>query len=325
MKVSVIIPIYGVEKFIQRSAHSLMKQTLKDVEYIFVDDCSPDNSVALLKEVIAEYPERKDSVSILRHDTNKGLPAARNTGMAEAEGEYIYHCDSDDWVEPTMLEDLYDAARRNDADVLWCDWYLSFNHNERYMVQPCYSTADEALIGMLCGQMKYNVWNKLVRRRIYIENGIAFPAGHGMGEDMTMIRIMACADRVAYVGKAYYHYIKTNAQAFTNTYSERHLEDLRHNVDDTCSFVSAVKGVEASDSLHCFKLSVKFPFLISSGWGMYRLWSSWYPESDKFIMKNKYVSLRSRLVQFCAAKKLYVLVWLHYVLVYRVMYGLIYR
>ena len=95
-KVSVIIPIYGVEKFIGRCAKTLMQQTLKEVEYIFVNDATPDCSMKVLQEVLARYPERQNSVVVAVHETNKGLPAARNTGLQMAQGEYIFHCDSDD-------------------------------------------------------------------------------------------------------------------------------------------------------------------------------------------------------------------------------------
>ena len=83
-KVSVIIPIYGVEKFIGRCAEKLMQQTLKEVEYIFVNDATPDHSMEVLQEVLARYPERQDSMVITVHETNKGLPAARNTGLQMA-------------------------------------------------------------------------------------------------------------------------------------------------------------------------------------------------------------------------------------------------
>lgn len=125
-KVSVIIPIYGVEKFIERCVDTLMQQTLKEVEYIFVNDATPDHSMEVLQDVLARYPERKDCVVVATHEINKGLPAARNTGLQMARGEYIFHCDSDDFVEPDMLETLYTEAVRKQADIVWCDWILSF-------------------------------------------------------------------------------------------------------------------------------------------------------------------------------------------------------
>ena len=197
MKVSVIIPIYKVEAFIERCAATLMEQTLPEVEYIFVDDATPDNSIVVLEEVIARYPHRKDQVRIVRHAENKGLPAARNTGLALATGEYIFHCDSDDYVELAMLEEMYNTAKERDADIVWCDWYLTFAKNERYMKQPSYETPLEALKAMLSGAMKYNVWNKLVKRSLYVDNNIQLPAGYGMGEDMTMMMLFANAQKVA--------------------------------------------------------------------------------------------------------------------------------
>lgn len=112
MKVSVIVPVYKVEKFIERCAISLFSQTLQDVEFIFVDDASPDNSVQIVQKCIREYPHRESQTVILTHEKNMGLPAARNTGLAVAKGEYIFHCDSDDFVEPDMLEQLYNTAKK---------------------------------------------------------------------------------------------------------------------------------------------------------------------------------------------------------------------
>ena len=323
MKVSVIVPIYKVEKFIERCVCSLMEQTLQEVEYIFVDDATPDKSIEVLKKCLALYSNRK--VVVLHHSQNQGLPAARNTGLAAATGEYIFHCDSDDFVEADMLEKLYQKAKETKADMVWCDWYLSFEKSERYMKQPEYTSAKEALKGVLCGAMKYNVWNKLVKRSLYTDNQILFPVGHGMGEDMTMIRLFACAQKVAYVPQAFYHYVKQNGEAFTNTFSERHLRDIKYNVDETASFLQSKVGSELNSYLSWFKLNVKYPFIISDQWDMYQLWSEWYPEANDFIGRNPYASLRSKVLQYAALGKQYWVLWLHYKLVYKFIYGILYR
>lgn len=317
MKVSVIIPIYKVEAFIERCATTLMEQTLHEVEYIFVDDATPDHSIQILEEVIARYPERKEQVRIVRHDTNKGLPAARNTGLDLATGEYIFHCDSDDYVEPTMLEDLYHTAKENDADIVWCDWYLTFAENERYMRQPSYSTPMDALKAMLSGRMKYNVWNKLARRSLYTEHDITFPAGYGMGEDMTMMMLFAHASKVAYTPQAYYHYIKTNTNAFSQTYSERHLQDLRYNVERIEEYMHETFGNDMAQEIAFFKLDVKFPFLIA---GQYKRWEEWYPEANRYILQNKNISSRSRYIQWFAAKRQYWIVWMYSYILNKIIY-----
>lgn len=325
MKVSVVVPIYKVESFIARCVHSLLEQTLTDVEYIFVDDASPDGSIAVLRRVLADYPERNNHVKVLTHTENKGLPAARNTGLAVAQGEYIFHCDSDDFVDSDMLEQLYYKATETDADIVWCDWWLSFAKNERYMKQPEYPTAMEALKGMLSGVMKFNVWNKLIRRSLYVESGITFPAGYGMGEDMTIMRLFARASKVAYLPKAFYHYVQFNMGAFSKTYSNRHLEELQHNVSLLQKDLQQLFGDQLKKEMAFFQLDVKFPFLITDDFSKYKLWQSWYPEANQYILQNKQLSLRSRGLQWLAWKHQFWAVWLYYKCIHKVIYGLIYR
>lgn len=325
MKVSVIIPIFKVEPFIERCVRSLMEQTLKEVEYLFVDDASPDGSMAVLKRTLADYPERQEQVRILTHEVNKGLPAARNTGLAVAQGEYIFHCDSDDFVERELLEEMYAKAKEADADIVWSDFWLSFEQNERYMQVREYPTAATALRGMLEGAMKYNVWNKLTRRSLYLENDILFPAGHSMGEDMTMIRLMACAQRVAYIPKAYYHYVRLNQSALTQTFSERHLVDIRHNVDETVSFLRNVLGTGIEPQLALFELSIKYPFLISDKRSDYERWRSWYPEANRYIWQSKELPLRTKFIQWMASKGQFWAVWIYYKVVFKFIYGVIYK
>ena len=310
-KVSVIIPIYGVEKFIGRCAKTLMQQTLKEVEYIFVNDATPDCSMKVLQEVLARYPERQNSVVVAVHETNKGLPAARNTGLQMAQGEYIFHCDSDDFVEPDMLETLYTEAVMHRSDIVWCDWFLSFEKNERYMKQPSFDTALEALKTMLSGGMKYNVWNKLVRRSLYADYQVSFPAGYGMGEDMTMLLLFAHAGRVAYVPKAFYHYVKLNTGAMSNVYSDRHKEELKYNVNRTAECLTKIYGNTLEKEIAFLKLEAKFPFLLMGDTRLYRLWKEWYPEANRYILQNRGISARSRWLQWCAWKNLFGLVWIY--------------
>ena len=329
IKVSVIVPVYKVESFIGRCIRSLMEQTLRETEFIIVDDCSPDDSISIAMDIIKDYPGRMEQVRLIRHEMNKGLPAARNSGMAVAGGEYVFHCDSDDFVEPEMLERLYMAAKKADADIVWCDWYLSFGQNERYMKQPSYAAPLDALKGMLSGAMKYNVWNKLVRRSIYTGNGIRFPEGHNMGEDMTMMQLFACAQTVRYLPKAYYHYVRLNAHSFTQTSDskaqEQHLEDLRYNVQRTISFIEKRYGQKLEREIAFFKLESKFPFLITTDRASFCRWTEWFPEANAYILQNKNVSFRSRLLQFMAAKGQFWYVRLYYMLLIRLVYGVIYK
>lgn len=325
IKVSVIIPIYKVEKFIERCVRSLMEQTLQEVEYIFVDDSTPDNSIQILQSVLKEYPNRAEQVKLLVHAHNKGLPAARNTGLDVASGEYIFHCDSDDYVDVDMLERLYAEAIKKDAEIVWCDWFLTFEKNERYMKQPEYMSSIDALKAMLSGGMKFNVWNKLVRRSLYLDNQIVFPDGYGMGEDMTMMMLFVHAKKITYLPNAFYHYVKLNTGAFSQTYSDKHLVELQHNVKRIVDYIHHCFGNEFEKELAFFKLDVKFPFLISDDSKRYELWKEWYPEANAFILQNKNISARSRWLQWLAWKGQFWIVRLYYGILMKVVYGIFYK
>ena len=324
IKVSVIIPFFGVAAFVERCSKSLMMQTLKEVEFIFVDDASQDESRTIIERVCAQFDR---DVKILTHSVNKGLPAARNTGLEVAKGEFIYHCDSDDFLEPTMLEEMYEAATSTSSDMAYCDFYIDFGTSRRVMTTPDYPNAEIMVKeGFLAGMMKYNVWNKLVRRNLYERpHPIRFPEGHSMGEDMTMIALGMCADGVVRVSRPLYHYMKTNDCAFTNTFSERHLSEIAFNTNHVIGLLEGWNTVDKDLFIALFKLNVKLPFLFSGSYSQYRLWQCWYPEANAFIGRNLILPRRTILVQQFARLHLYPLVWLYAFSVNRVYYGLILR
>ena len=133
-KVSVIVAVYNVEQYVERCAHSLFNQTLDSMEYIFVDDCTPDNSIELIKKVLESYPQREAQVKFIHHKTNQGQAAARTTGMKAATGEYIIHCDPDDWVDLDTYELMYRAAHpegRKPIDVVLCNYMLHEKGGEK--------------------------------------------------------------------------------------------------------------------------------------------------------------------------------------------------
>jgi Glycosyltransferases, probably involved in cell wall biogenesis len=327
--ISVIVPIFKVERFIERNARQLFMQDMEGVEYIFVDDCSPDNSVAILEKVIAEFPDRAAATSILRHETNKGLPSARNSGLMVAKGEFIFHCDSDDWIEKDALSQLYNTAVSTDSDVVWCDWYLSFKNNERYMSQapPEYGqvTGFQLVKLMLGGRIRFNVWNKLVKRTLYERVDHWFPDGYGMGEDMTMIRLISHANKVTYLPSALYHYVQLNPEAYTQNMTPRHLDQLLHNVTQTIQFLKSRYGTALDEDIQFFKLNVKLPLLISNDIQSYQRWSDWYPDANAYIKQNPLFNKRIKFIQYAAVNRQYWILKLYYHLVIRFIYGVIFK
>ena len=324
MNISVIVPFYGVEKYISRCAESLMCQTMQDdIEFIFVDDATKDNSLNVLKKVLLKYPERRKQVTILHHKSNKGLPAARNTGLAVAKGKYIYHCDSDDYLGKNALEILYRKAEENDSDIVYGDFYEIMADGNRYKKQPTYSNPLDAVKGMLTGYMDYNVWNKLVKRDLYLANNILFPAGYAMGEDLTMIMLFSSALKVSFVSTPVYYYDRTNPGAMTYSMSEEKQNALKHNVIMAENYLCGKYGNALKVEIATLKLNLKWPFLISTDRiSVYKEWSKWFPEANEYITSQS-VSSRIKALELCACRKQYWIIWLHYWLVIKLYYKIL--
>lgn len=325
--ISVIIPVYNVATFVEKCVASLMLQTLKiGIEYIFVNDASNDGSMDIIKKTISKFPERISQILIIEHSQNKGLPAARNSGLSVASGNYIFHCDSDDFVEPDMLELLLNKAQENDADMVWCDWFLSFNSKERYMKQPFANSPREALANMLNGSMKYNVWNKIVKRSIYYDNQIYFPEGYSMGEDITMIKVVSKCKYVGYLNKALYHYVKVNGSAMSALYDNNKLNHLKHNVDDIVIFLNKnINDLNIIKEISWFLLNIKLPFLFTGRKNDIKLWQNLYSESNPYIWSNHSQSLRTRILQLAASHGLGWINMAYYYIIQKFIYGKIYK
>lgn len=320
MKVSVIVPIYNVAAYIERCAESLMQQTLQDVEYIFIDDCSPDNSIQVLRSVLDKYNTRQFQIKILSHLQNLGLPAARNTGLKVANGKYIYHCDSDDYLDKNLLQSLYTTAEKECADYVWCDYFVCKAENTSHLRQCDFISVHSALQGALQGKIVYNVWNKLVKRELYTAHNIQFPSGYSMGEDMTMLMLLARAHKVAYVPQPLYYYVRSNTGALTRQgLRTTHINALHYNLSRIVADIEHLYGDEMKDALAALQLQAKWQFLICGEREKYDLWHTWFPELHSYIWKYRHTqsNFRIKLIEWFAAKGQYWLVWLHYQIVIR--------
>ena len=129
-KLSVIIPIYNTAPFIERCVESLMLQTINQIEYIFINDASTDNSLFVLQNILNKYPNRHSKIINLEH--NSGISNARSIGLENYTGEYITHCDSDDWIEPEMYKTLCQLATKNDADIVTCNFTHEYKSYSKY-------------------------------------------------------------------------------------------------------------------------------------------------------------------------------------------------
>lgn len=225
LKVSILVPIYGVEKYIQQCAVSLFSQTYTNIEYVFVDDCTPDNSITILQEVLRDYPNRKKQVQIVRHQTNRGLGAGRKTALAASTGDFVLNVDSDDYLLPDAVETLVKKQKETDADIVTGFFFFLFpdgsQTEKRYPQLP----KSEALKLMLAqNTIPYHIWGRLIRKRIYFDNHIDAVEGINMAEDYGLIpRLFFAAKQIAYIDKAVYVYRQGSASSTFGKLSHQHV------------------------------------------------------------------------------------------------------
>lgn len=277
--VSIIVPIYNVEKYIEKCTVSLFEQNFDNIEYIFVNDATPDKSVDVLKVIIERYPQRKEHVKIIEHRENQGSGAARKTGVENARGNYIIYIDADDWCELDMISGLYETAMKDNADMVMCDNFINYLDNESYHAIN-YIKGSE-FVSILRGELSGACWNKLVRKSLYIDNSV-LPSEHlSMAEDIhLMIRLAFFAKTFSYVNKAYVHYRKDNANALTLQITDERAEDIKFFLEDINQFLIEKKVFETyREHFYSLVLYHKY-YLIFHGYG-HEIWTSHYPEANK--------------------------------------------
>lgn len=240
---SVLIPVYGVEKYMARCAESLFNQSVKEgIEYIFVDDQSPDRSVEVLETVISRYPERKEQVTVVHHEKNLGLAGARLTGLNHARGKYIIVCDSDDWVEPEMYGDMLKAADRCDADMVVCQYFVNFPDSEKVLRQELTDDHDEFLRRVIDGEIHCGLWNKMVKRELYEKLSPSFITGVNMWEDVSVLpRLVHLAKKIVVIDTPYYHYAQLNPEAYTQKWNTKYSEQICEAIDVNLKYFSEHK------------------------------------------------------------------------------------
>lgn len=284
-KISVIVPVYNCEKYIDKCARSLFEQTLDDIEYIFVNDCSPDNSMLILENIIKEYPYRTNSIKILNHTINTGQSGARRDGMAIATGDYIIHCDSDDWVDLTMYEEMYNIAISKGVDAVCCDMVLEYGNSSEHLQYN--SEYDDHQLMYDCivpiSVVYMSMCNRLVSRKIFEQYDIKPFGDINMWDDVGLVvRIRFYIKSSFVINKAYYHYNKLNIASTTNRPIQERI------VEQTLCVSFIEKFFIKENSAYKFRYFISYLkykskeelFLCNP-----KLWLSTFPESKKHIFK----------------------------------------
>lgn len=313
-KVTVCVPIFGTEKYIERCARSLFEQTLEDMEFVFVDDCTRDNSISVLERVIDDYPIRKSQIKIIHHAKNKGLSFARETGVLNASGDYIAHCDSDDWVDKTMYEELYDEAQKDGLDFVRCN-YRKVDGRNNFGEINTYTNGDlndkQKIISWLIADRGWNsIWCTLVSRRIYSEHKIHYTKDSMLEDMVVVLQLIVFSSKIGVVNKTYYNYFyNPNSMSKDTAFDSliNRAQAAYNNVSWMLDFISIHSDMSAMKDeivvLKSIPRRIMVPTLRQRAG--YQIWNSYFSEIGYKPICNKYLSKSVRTQYLLAYLRLY--------------------
>lgn len=210
-KVSVIVPVYNVEGYIEKCLETLVNQTLKEIEIIIVNDGSKDRSIQIINKFKEQYPEK----IVYLEKENGGLSDARNFGIPHATGEYIAFLDSDDYVEKDMYQKMYEIAKKENSDMVECDFYWEYPDKKKVDTGKIYNGKEEML-----EKVRVVAWNKLIKREILEKTNIQFPKGYRYEDVEFTYKLVPFLNKVSFCKEPLVHYVQREG-SISNLQNER--------------------------------------------------------------------------------------------------------
>lgn len=278
--VTIIIATYKAEKYIERCARSLFEQTLEDLEYIFVDDCTPDSSFEVLDRVLNDYPKRREQVRIIRHEKNQGVVQSRTDGMKAATGEFSIHCDPDDWMEQDACEALYRRACETGADIV--SGRVCNHFPDKKIVSRAKTQTMSGRDAIKASLFNFPLWLQIIRTSLIRDNELYPWPGIGYAEDSpVVIRAFALAKMVSGIDKVTYHYDRTNESSLTKldfSQKVRTLDIVFEMLEDWFSRRKIISDVEMSRVIMTYKKAVKSDLLRRDSRDL-KSWYRYWPET----------------------------------------------
>ena len=243
----------------EKCARSLFEQTYEHIEYVFVNDCTPDRSIDIIREVVEDYPLRKSAVKIVDHEHNKGLAGSRHTGVLNATGDYIFHFDDDDYLEQDAISRYVACAQETGADMVMADYLFVFRDKAIRHYDTVPEDKKEYVRRLLTRKSTIQIWGRLIRRQFILDNNLFAPDGLDLSEDYVLIPVMAYkATKVARVDAALVNYVRYNTTSGSQVVRRKGLETTVKAMELLDEFFSGIPdAADYADALQVAKLHNK--------------------------------------------------------------------
>ena len=311
IKVSILVPFYKVEKYVGRCVESLFTQTYQNIEYVFVNDCTPDKSMEVINGYIAKFGVEEKCKMII-HEKNQGISASRNDCLDNMTGDYFLFIDSDDYIDKDMVELLVNAAVKENADISGCGYIEEYTDHSVEHPQKYTNNHDEMMRAITLLTIKGVMWKLLVHSSIVTEHKdeVRFIPDRNMVDDyLFCCQIFYYAQRFAGVDKCMYHWIQYNPNNYTHT-TIFAVESQAAAIRKTEEFYRKKGVIEVvKDELLKRKFISKLPLLLDANCYDVKRWRILFPESND-VWRNMKFSSRNRLLFMFADSPLYWILFL---------------
>lgn len=243
MSVTIIVPVYGVEKYIAECAESLLSQTYPDIEYVFCDDCTPDRSIDVLREVVARHPERSAHVRIIRNEQNKGIGGTRLHLISKVKTEYFLFVDSDDVLTTTAVETLVHRMNETDTDIVDGGYALYADGKAGTPILPPHDAPTAYLNKILCQNIILpRVWGRLYKTSVLQQVKDLFIEGIDFAEDICATSRLACVTSRSWTDEVIYYYRTDNINSYTCNITKKNILSYFRAMAVVLSFYHQRKG-----------------------------------------------------------------------------------
>lgn len=290
-KVSVIVPVYNAEKYLNRCVDSIINQSFHDWELLLVDDGSTDNSAAICDEFAMNY----DSINVI-HKTNGGSVKARKIGLDNTNGDYVIFIDSDDYIAPNMLEILFHGTENGEHDLVCCNYAEVHKTHINKIYNKSYSSNTDYIINIIEGNIGAYLWNKLIKRNLFMKN-VKLNEGYDMWEDMQIsIQLFFYAKSIRLLNtEPLYFYNCTNYSSISSTKGKKKIEAMVSNLLFIKEFLK-VKSIAPAHVLD--KRIIYCKLLIISNIIGAEYWRNTFPEMNVYILKTRHTPVKYKFLVF---------------------------
>lgn len=319
-KVSFAVTLYNESKWIERAARHLFEQTMDDLEYVFINDGSTDDSVDIILHVLEDYPRRKNQVRIINHEHNMGCAAAKRDSFLYATGDYVLSSDADDYVDIHIAEKLYNKAVETDADMVVCNaWFENAKRPGEFFIhdflpEGVVGDGENVRFGIITRQTFGSLWTRLVKREIYTKNEIMWPVSNKICDQPITVQLAYYSKKIAGVPEPLYYYFYHESSVSRDVTKEARtkiFESFKTNFQLIVDFLKSKGAYEEYEPYLILNYKARIRNLLIKyidDRQVHKLWKKTFPEVNRVYLLGSELykpSYRERIWFICVWLGLY--------------------